>query len=911
MKTNNWKKLNEIFHEAIALPKSERNEFIKKECGDDLDLKNEIENLIESAEGESDFLKDNAIGRVENYVSFIEDLKGKKIGQYKLIKEIGRGGMGAVFLAERADKEFEQKVALKIVHNQFANKDLLKRFRNERQILASLKHPNISHLIDGGTTEEGLPYFVMEYVEGERLLDYCDKNKLSTNERLDIFQKICSAVSYAHKNLIIHRDIKPSNILVTKDGIPKLLDFGIAKPFSINDSKEAVTLTQTGGRMLTPDYASPEQVSGKIVTTSSDIYSLGIVLYELLTGHRPYQVNPNSPLEAFRIICESEPLRPSSIVTTKRERILDDSETQKITPDTVSEYRNTQPEKLKRILRGDLDNILLKSLRKEPERRYATVNEFSNDIERHLKGLTVMATSDTFSYRAEKFIKRNKIPIIAGSLIFISLLAATIVTLIQNSRVNEQRNLAEEQRKEAEKQQQKSERVTAFMVDLFRGGKSKEKGQEISAKEIINRGSERVINELKDEPDLQATLLDTMANASINLGLFEEALKMSKMTLKIRQEHFGKEHPETIRTLDSVFETEFSMGNYAEAGKLAKEILSLTRKVLGESPELAESLNDYAVSQNVLGNWKDAGQAYKEGIELTKKLLEEKDSRIEKHNTKAYFKWAKPVNEIGYAYSNRNYGVFLIGIGKLKEAEKQFGDSLRIFRENATNEAEGLGYALNSLGGNQCYLGKFSEGIPKVKEALEIRQKLNGLEHSNVAYTKGVLGDCYYQNGELDKAESLLKETLVLREKLSSEKHPHIPQLLNSLGVLLRDKSNLSESEKVLKRGNEIGKKINSLKLSLKARNKVLLGSVRVESGKLEEGKELINDGLDELENALPKEHWQIAEAKAELAIYNLKSKNFDEAKKLFNESLETLKQMRGENSSISKRFQDAFSKLN
>ncbi len=441
MKTENWKQLNQIFDKALKLQDSDREDFIQDSCNGDPDLIAEINELVNLAESDDNVFDKNAFDGFLSQIPVELDMKGQSIGHYKIIKEVGRGGMGAVFLAKRADKEFDQIVALKIVHNQFANEALIKRFRNERQILASLKHPNIAHLIDGGTTRDGLPYFVMEYVEGETLLNYCDKNKLTTDERLKLFQKICSAVSHAHKNLIIHRDIKPTNILVTKDGIPKLLDFGIAKPYKLNESKESVTLTQTGGRMLTPDYASPEQVSGDIVTTSTDIYSLGVVLYELLTGHRPYDLATQNPIEAYKIICEKEPNRPSNIVGTTKEISFGKAKTSKITPQTVSENRNTRPESLSRQLVGDIDNILLKSIRKEPERRYDSVNEFVEDIKSYQNGLPVNATADSKMYRVNKFVKRHKAGTLMAAFAVLLLISATAITSWQY--VNAQKAQAE------------------------------------------------------------------------------------------------------------------------------------------------------------------------------------------------------------------------------------------------------------------------------------------------------------------------------------------------------------------------------------------------------------------------------------------------------------------------------------
>jgi len=375
----------------------------------------------------------------------LESLNERRIGPYKLIREIGRGGMGTVYLAVRADDEFQKRVAIKIVKRGMDSDAIVRRFRRERQILAYLDHPNIARLLDGGTTEDHLPYFVMEYVEGLRLYEYADTHKLNTAERLKLFQTVCSAVHYAHQNLIVHRDLKPGNILVTADGTAKLLDFGIAKLLNPEMSADVIDPTATAIRLMTPEYASPEQVRGEPITTASDVYALGVVLYELLTGHRPYVIRDRSPIEIMRVVCEEEPQKPSTAVT----RVIQDPRTTgefsvpTATPESVSKPREGEPDKLRRRLSGDLDNIVMKALAKEPQRRYASVEQFSEDIQRHLDGLPVIARSDTFGYRTSRFIRRHKAGAIAAGLVFVSLVAGIAGTAWQARNAKHQRAIAE------------------------------------------------------------------------------------------------------------------------------------------------------------------------------------------------------------------------------------------------------------------------------------------------------------------------------------------------------------------------------------------------------------------------------------------------------------------------------------
>ncbi|HEX8140696.1 MAG TPA: protein kinase [Pyrinomonadaceae bacterium] len=395
MTPERWKKVEEIFESALQKAPEQRRAYLEVACGGDDNLRGQVETLIHSYEQAGSFIEGPAIG-VESAPTLVDDVPtgmiGRRLGSYKLVREIGRGGMGSVYLAVRADDEFQKRVAIKLIKRGMDTDFIIRRFRHERQILASLDHSYIARLLDGGTTEDGLPYFVMEYVEGKSIYHYCDAQKLSLPERLKLFRKVCSAVHYAHQNLIIHRDIKPSNILVTADGIPKLLDFGIAKILNPEIASHGFDPTTAALRMMTPEYASPEQVRGETATAASDVYTLGVLLYELLTDHRPYRLRNRSPQELARVICEEEPERPSvAIAQIEVISVGDTGEPIEITPDTVSRARNSTAEQLRRQLSGSLDNIVLKALRKEPQRRYQTAEELSEDIKRYLDGHPVLA----------------------------------------------------------------------------------------------------------------------------------------------------------------------------------------------------------------------------------------------------------------------------------------------------------------------------------------------------------------------------------------------------------------------------------------------------------------------------------------------------------------------------------------
>jgi serine/threonine protein kinase len=443
MTPERWQKVKQLLAEAMELQNEARSAHLDNSCTDDPALRSEVERLLGcEAQASSQFLNQASLSEAAAAVLGEEEDSwlGRRLGSYRTIERIGVGGMGEVFRAYRADDQYRKEVALKVVRSGYDSGYVFTRFKNERQILASLEHPNIARLLDGGTTDDGSPYLVMELIEGESICKYCDERRLSITARLELFLEVCAAVQYAHQRLIIHRDIKPSNILVTSEGTPKLLDFGIAKVLAPDEWQETETLTTF--RLLTPAYASPEQIKGELATTASDVYSLGVVLYELLTGRSPYQAWWRTTQDLASAICEREPGKPSAAVR------LVPSHRGPSAPsvEQVSANRNTLPHKLERQLSGDLDTILFMALRKEPSRRYASVEQFAEDIRRNLSSLPVVARKDTAAYRASKFVNRHKAAVAAASAMVLTLIAGLFITIhearMEQRRFNDVRRLA-------------------------------------------------------------------------------------------------------------------------------------------------------------------------------------------------------------------------------------------------------------------------------------------------------------------------------------------------------------------------------------------------------------------------------------------------------------------------------------
>ena len=442
MTPERWQEVKSVLATVLEIDPGEREAYLERSCAGDVSLRREVERLIPYEQSsDSEFLNRTAVATAASTVLREGEggWIGRQVGPYRILAQLGAGGMGEVYRARRADDQYRQEVAVKIVRAGDHSGVVIGRFRNERQIVASLEHPNIARLLDGGTTDDGTPYFVMELIEGRSMTDYCDTHGLGVTERLNLFSQVCAAVEYAHQRLIVHRDIKPANILVTADGTPKLLDFGIAKILDF-DSAASPAATLTAFRILTPRYASPEQIRGEPITTASDVYSLGVVLYELLTGQSPYGSVTSSPQEIAQAACESDPLRPSAVVQ-RAARASNGGDS--IADEGIHQARKSGAEKLHKRLTGDLDNIVLMAVRKEPARRYASVEQLKEDIRRHLEHLPVLARKDTFRYRTSKFVFRNSVAVVASVAVALALLAGIAISLHEASIARVERARAE------------------------------------------------------------------------------------------------------------------------------------------------------------------------------------------------------------------------------------------------------------------------------------------------------------------------------------------------------------------------------------------------------------------------------------------------------------------------------------
>lgn len=631
MQTENWKIVKELLHEVLPLDAANRKKFLD-DSGINNEVRTEVESLLAFEEESEDLMHLSAVEFSKDF--FDEEnqsaLIGQSIGVYRIVRELGYGGMGAVYLAERIDGKFEQKVALKLLKREMNTSALRRRFQQEREILASLEHPNIARLLDAGTTDDKVPFLAMEYIEGLPIDDYCNKQNLDLNGRLDLFRKVCAAVNFAHRNLIVHRDLKPSNILVNEDGMPKLLDFGISKILSAEfEQLNSATVTKLGA--MTPGYASPEQLRNESVTTATDIYSLGVILYELLSGHRPFEAKEADLKEIYKAVLENEPPPPSALINTlsrnfkkqtdvktelkppedsesvtKINRFNNDTESNKIRH-TIPPTVNLSPNSL----RGDLDNIVLKALRKEPERRYSSAENFADDIHRHQRGLPVAARPNTFSYRAEKFFKRNKVSAITGLLVLLAVITGIIATLWQAKVAQTERVKAEKRFGDVRKL------ANSYLFDVFPEIEDLE-GSLKARQKILSTAFEyldSLSKESEGDLELQGELAtayekigDVQGSVNItNMGDINGALESYKKAQKLRESAFAaapanpvvkealaKNYQVYAQTIQWNIDTASAAEFYDKAIKLRRELVEQDPSSLTFRNRLAVLLSDSA-----------------------------------------------------------------------------------------------------------------------------------------------------------------------------------------------------------------------------------------------------------------------------------------------------------------------------
>jgi serine/threonine protein kinase/tetratricopeptide (TPR) repeat protein len=696
-------------------------------------------------------------------------------GKYKLVEELGKGGMGVVFLADQT-VPVKRQVALKIIKLGMDTHHVVARFEAERQALAVMDHPNIAKVFDGGATDTGRPYFVMELVKGIPLTTYCDQNQLTTRERLELFIPICEAVQHAHQKGVIHRDLKPSNVLVAvQDGkpVPKIIDFGIAKAID-HRLAESTLFTEQGLLIGTPAYMSPEQaeMSGLDIDTRTDIYSLGVMLYELLIGVLPFDqkmLRAAAFNEIQRIIREIDPPRASTQIVKLGE-----------TNTTIAEHRRTDPASLHRQLKGDLDCILMRAMEKDRTRRYETATGLAMDINRHLHNEPISARPPSTTYRLAKFARRHKVGLAAGVAVFLALVAGLVLATTGLIRAKRAEAVAAGERDRANQETKTTRRVSDFLVSIFQVSDPRQAlGNTITAREILDKGAARVEEELKGEPLVKARLMDTMGTVYMNLGLFPQAAPLAERALEVRRQELAPDDPLIAESMNSLGALRYTMGNLAEAEKLFRGALDIRRKKLGEENyEVSTSLNDLAMTLNALGRYDEAEPLYRQALAIRQKLFGKEHPDI--------------------AQSLNNLGMFLYRRAKYEEAEKLFRQALEMNRRLLGEVHPEIASYLNNLGMVLRDSGQLAEAETTFRQSVDLHHKLYGPDHPNYGNSVVNLAALLVRTGKFEEAERYYLEVIALYNKIYSENNFNTATVRSLLAECLTKTKKFPQAEKLL-----------------------------------------------------------------------------------------------------------------
>lgn len=802
MEVERWRRIDELLAAALEFAEVERAAFLEQACGNDLDLRREVDSLLAHDGASETFIENSALGLAAEILANDErdpdrvSWEGRRVGAYQIVRKIGRGGMGAVFLAERVGDEFQQQVALKVVRRSLADPALSRRFRRERQILASLNHPNIAHLIDGGVSEDGEPFFAMEYVEGTRIDDYCDEHDLTTEQRLKIFLSVCSGVIYAHRHLVVHRDLKPSNILISKDGSPKLLDFGIAK---LLDTEENAEHTQTASRAFTLEYAAPEQLQGQNVSTAADIYSLGVILYELLTHTRPHKFKSASAEEIARAI-QLEPARPSAV-----------SKNSRASTNKSSGKRTTSNS---RKLEGDIDNIVLMALRQEPERRYSSVEQFASDIQRYLDRRPVLARPNTVWYRTSKFVRRNRVAISAAALVLLTLVVGLSVT------VRQYRN--------TQRVRMREEAVNGYLKKMLLSSNPSFKGASNSnptIKDVLDAASSELESEeLANQPEVKAQLQHIIGTAYLAQGRYEEGEKLVSAAVEAETKLYGADDPITLDSRLALIQLKVTKADYDGAEPLYRQILPVLREKVRArtiSPALLQfALNGFAVLRRAEGDSKEAEQLLREVVSLRGSLPPDAhgltrqsqtvlvltlldqgkfaDAELFARQLVDEFRHMPDANTPEMCGALTILGSVLMERNDLAGAESNLREAEVLYRKNYDSNYVPIYDNLRLQAQNLYLQGRLTEAASLIEKVLENYKQNSNPRYISFATALTIKGLILNKEGRADEAEKILREALALRETNLPSNHFMTALTRGALGECLTTLKKFDDAESAL-----------------------------------------------------------------------------------------------------------------
>jgi eukaryotic-like serine/threonine-protein kinase len=832
-----WQQIQSLFEQLIDTGENEREVHLARACGNDIDLRSSVESLLKSDARREDPLL-HAIGEAAE--SLLEDhqdrLIGTRVGPYRVVSILGHGGMSTVYRGERDDSQYQQTVAIKVLQHATLHPRLRSRLHSERHILATLDHPSIARLIDSGDLEDGTPYLVMEHVDGESIDTYCDSRTLFIRERLELFVQVCAAVQYAHRNLVVHRDIKASNIFVTDEGAPKLLDFGIAKLLAPESLSHTLPVTRLQERILTPENAAPEQVLGRPITTATDIYALGVLLYQLVTGRSPYRLLSYSQLQLERAICMDDPVRPSQMVISKLSGEKDADRSR------LSDRRGLSPQRLRARLSGDLDAIIAMAMRKEPDRRYPSVEALADDLSRHLRGEPVRARQGDWRYHTAKFMRRHVVSVIAIAAVFVGLALFAGVMLWENRRIELARDATAQERDRAQQ-------VSAFLVDVFsQADPFNAQGREPTAKDLLDRGAEKISGNLSLLPEVRAQLLESIGLAYRRQGLSERAIPLFEQAVAIRRQERPLVNGHVAVALANLARALTDAGHLISAQADLEQAVALSESDGEPRPvETADILVQFGnFALNAKSDPALASELFGKALNIYRNTIGNQNLQV-----------AATLNGLADA---------AVWMSDYPLAEHYEREALSIFQETVSRNHPDNAVALATLGSILTQRGKYSEAEQVLNEALQIEHNVFGVDNPRIATTESDLGVLYDREGDMPRAIAATETALKLtRDRLGSS-HYLTGYYLDSLAALFLKTGDLPTAETDARQALAVYAQALPARHLYVASTHQLLGEVLLRRGSLALAETEFRTALDMNLGLAGPASWRVARSEASLA---------------------------------------------